>query len=278
MLKRLQRRLQKNTITEKYSGLLRSYLGHYQLIEDAPSFLVVGVQKCGTTSLYHYLKSHPAVLFYPHRKEVNYFNRLRRYPDHTWYKTLFRVDKQRNAADIKASGDITPDYCFWPGTMERIHQFKPQMKLIMLVRNPVKRAISHYWMIHGRGQDPLPLRKALAAEETRLESGDVQTILRHSYKTRGHYAEQIQEMYRYFPKEQVLICRTEDFSRDTATTMRAITDFIGVEPVQLPEYKHYLKQQYPAVPDDLRAELQNYFDPHNRALTDLTGIRTDDWD
>jgi hypothetical protein len=277
MLKRLQRRLQKNTITEKYIVLLRSYLGHYQLIEDAPSFLVVGAQKCGTTSLYHYLSSHPAVLFYPDRKEVNYFNRLQHYPDHTWYKTLFRVDQKRAAADIQASGDVTPNYCFWPGTMARIHQFKPQMKLIILVRNPVNRAISHYWMIHGRGQEPLPFHEALAAEEARLASGDVQTILLHSYKARGHYVEQIQEMYRYFPKEQVLICRTEDFSRETAATMRTITDFIGVDPVQLPEYKHYLKQQYAPTPDDLRAELHDYFAPRNRALTELTGIRTDDW-
>ena len=87
-----------------------------------PSFIIVGAQKAGTTSLYYYLSKHPQIsMSIP--DEVHYFDRDDIYPDHEWYHAQFEL----NHLSIRAVGEKTPIYCFWPGAIERIHKYDPNV-------------------------------------------------------------------------------------------------------------------------------------------------------
>lgn len=244
-------------------------------IDHGPSLIVIGAQKCGTTSLYQYLDAHPAMLMGNdgHSTEMHYFDS--RYPNDTWYRSRFRAARWRKRR-IQATGEVTPSYCFLPGVIRRIHEYDNRVKLIMLVRNPIDRAVSQYWMSFQGGKETLPMRAAFAAEAARTAPNDLQLRL-NSYLSRGRYVEQLEAIHRYFPHEQVLIRRTEDLAAEPAATMRTITDFIGVEPLRLRDFPHYRTGSYPPIEDGIRAELQEYFAPLNKALTDRYGICTDDW-
>ncbi len=261
---------------EKYLVLLAAQLGYFTLMENAPSFIVVGAQKSATTSLYYYLKTHPAVLLPARRKEAHYFDgRSVSYPDHQWYRSLFRVNRQRDVNEIKTTGELTPYYCAYPDAIRRIHEFNPRIKLIMMLRNPVDRAVSHYWMVCRRGDETLPMQEAFEAEDRRIAES-VFSLHKHSYLLRGRYHEQITEIYRYFPREQVLIRTTADLAANPEIVMREVTDFIGVEPLQIQQFKHYSKKQYPQADDKTIAWLKAYFQPHNEKLADLYGFTFDD--
>lgn len=258
-----------------------------------PGFLVVGSQKCGTTSLFNYLAQHPAVVP-PLRKEIHFFDGYGgRYGRGIgWYRSTFPTRWTMSAATRAAgrpavTGEATPSYLDHPATPERVHQALPDVRLIALLRNPVDRAYSHYQMEVSRGDETLPFAEAVEREEERL-AGEVDRVLtdpsyfsrplsHFSYLRRGRYAEHLEAWTRLFPRERLLVLRAEDLYADPAAVYRRVLDFLGIPAAGEPSFRAYNAREYPDLDPALRARLADHFRPYNQRLTEF--LRTDPgWD
>lgn len=200
-----------------------------------PHFLVLGTQKGGTTSLHQLLATHPQV-YLPACKEVQYFSL---YDQETlgWYAKHYA-----NSQAGQLRGDITPYYLFHPRAPQRIHSVLPRAKMIVLLRNPVERALSQYFHARRHGFEQLELEAAIEAETRRLEGADERlsspgsfdySHQKHSYVSRSRYEEQLDRYYTLFPQEQLLLLRSEDLFNNTEMCWKRIQFFLGLKSVRL---------------------------------------------
>ena len=192
-----------------------------------PHFLGLGAQKGGTTSLQKLLEHHQDV-FLPHCKEVQYFSQHSDKPI-TWY-----AEHYAKAGRKKRRGDITPFYLFHPQAAERIKNLLPTAQMIVLLRDPVERAISQVFHARRHGFENLGIAEALAAEPERLSSGNIYSFQKHSYIARSRYIEQIDRYEKLFKKDQLLILKSEDLFQNTATVWERIQKFLELRPIALP--------------------------------------------
>jgi hypothetical protein len=245
-----------------------------------PSFLIIGFGKCGTTELYDRLLEHPNI--HPSlRKEVNYF--MYRFDKSTdWYRAHFAAPPAGSSSEQFVVGEASPGYVLNPFAPQRVKDTIPDVKIIVLLRNPVDRAYSHYHHRRRLGGEPLDtFEAALAAEPDRLR-GEKERVFAdpgyykfgwytESYVTQGIYADFLPPWLDLFAKQQLLVVQSEDFFRDTEATLRNITSFIGL-PDWAPEPQRQHKQfSYPKMRADTRARLQEIFAPHNERLFELLG-------
>ena len=202
-----------------------------------PDFLGLGVQKGGTTTLHRLLERHPSV-FLPPVKEVHYFS-LHCGEGEAWYRNQFA-----SAASEQRCGEITPYYLFHPEVPQRVHSLLPKARLIVLLRDPVERALSQYFHSRRLGFEPLPLEQALAVESERLQSapavlraadGTHKSHQEHSYLSRSRYELQLPAWEALYPAAQLLVLRSEDlFSRPAEIWMRVL-EFLGLPGCPLPD-------------------------------------------
>ena len=203
-----------------------------------PEFLGVGTQKGGTTYLYELLKRHPQV-FLAEPKEQHFFS-LHWQRGVDWYRKQFA-----SAAESQICGEITPYYLFHPEAPERIQSLLPNVKLIVLLRDPVERALSQYFHSRRLGLDHLDLEEAFAAEAGRLHNSAevLQQGLshishqQHSYLSRSRYEEQLQRFEAYFATDQILILKSEDLFHKTELIWGEIMDFFGLNFALCPQLK-----------------------------------------
>jgi hypothetical protein len=242
-----------------------------------PSFLILGVQKGGTTSLYHYLALHPRVS--PALvKEVHYFD-FHYGCGASWYRAHFAPQAWLTARGLQ-TGEASPEYLFSPDAPQRVAASLPDVKLIVMLRNPVERAYSQYQMSVRRGSETLPFAEALAREPKRLAVERQQlgaelayargSSHRHrSYLAKGHYAEQLEAWFRWFPREQFLILESEAFFRAPAEAYGRTLAFLGLPEHRLRDYRNLNGWGYAALEPEVRASLEAYFAPHNARLEAL---------
>ena len=243
-------------------------------LRSQPDFLVVGVMKGGTTSLFRYLSQHPDVLP-PFRKEIKYFD-CNYFKGSAWYRAHFPL-KKKFTNGSKLTGEATPYYIFHPTSHERIASAVPQAKIIIILRNPIDRAYSHYQHMLRVGREPLSFEDAIAAEPERL-AGEAEKIaadpryptfmhLQYSYLGRSAYLAQIKRWHALFPKEQVLILQSENLYTKTAETMEKVQDFLGLSHWH-PEngYDIFKEGSYEPIQLATRAKLAAHFKPQNEAL------------
>ncbi len=246
-----------------------------------PHFLIIGAQKCGTTSLYHYLATHPRIAS-GIDKEIHYFDR---YYDKGlgWYEAHFAAVNQ---ADKGPTGllcfEATPCYLFHPHAPRRVWEIMPHVKLIVVLRDPVDRALSHYHHERDRlGREPLLFEEALRQEEPRLR-GELEKMLQdenyyseqrdnYSYLARGIYVDQLLAWRKYFPAEQMLVLKADDMDRDPTAACRQVTDFLGLAPLPTDYFPRFNSRSYSAMDRATRLWLGEYFEPHNRRLYQLLG-------
>lgn len=178
--------------------------------------MVVGAQKAGTTWLFECLDEHPQV-FVPRVKEVHFFDRpedsrfSQRHRGLDWYFSQFPDEPA-----FKARGELTPDYMFYPHVVDELYELNPAMRIIFMLRNPVDRAYSAYWM-RRRHDAGLADFAALADPAS-------------NYVTRGFYARQIAPYLERFPREQVRIYIYEEAVRDPEPFVADLYAFLGVDP------------------------------------------------
>ena len=282
------------------TNFARSSIKFYRLatgpVRLKPDFIVIGVQRGGTTSLYNYLTEHPAIAS-ASMKEVHFFdNNYQR--GINWYQGQFPTSMQKyyNTTLHKqffTTGEASPYYLFHPHTAKRAAEAVPQTKLIVLLRNPVERTYSHYYHEVELGHERLSFMDALDQEEarTRDETEKMQRAehyysynhQHYTYVARGKYAEQLENWFRYFPREQFLIIKSEDFYEKPHAIMQETFDFLGVpasmHKKQPGDYKTYNNSKYgeSKLSPEVRKRLTDYFAPHNERLYALLG-RDFSWD
>jgi len=243
-----------------------------------PDFLIIGVQRGGTTSLYNYLVQHPDVL--PGlKKETHYFT-LRYRPDLRSYREFFPTQAEINR-DGKPflTGEATPYYLFYPHTLARVRRHLPQARLIVLLRNPVDRAYSHYHHEVSTGAETLSFEDALAREErilpeeTRKLQADQNYIsfahMHGSYKSRGLYADQLLPWIEQFDRQQILVLQSEAFYQDPASCMNTVFHFLNLPEWSQGTYKQYNLTKYDTMLPETRRGLEDFYRPHNQRLYQL---------
>ncbi len=256
-----------------------------------PDFIIIGSQKCGTSSLYQYLVQHPWIL--PARKkEVHYFDDVNYHQGSNWYRAHFSLAayetylKLRNRHDI-LTGEASPYYLAYPRAPERIARVMETVKLIVMLRNPVDRAFSHYYHQVRKGREGLSFEEAIEAEEERLR-GEREKILRngnyysynfwaYSYLTRGIYIEQIEAWMKYFTKEQFLILKSEDFFSNPEKEFNRTLRFLELPNYKLQTYSKVNAGSYDKMSVATRKNLLNFFRPYNERLYNLVG-QDYEWD
>jgi hypothetical protein len=240
-----------------------------------PDALIIGAMKCGTSSLHGYLEQHPDVIA-PLRKEVHYFDNgyVR---GEAWYRAHFG-----RVGEPGLNFESSPYYLCHPAVPARVAGLVPEARLIVLLRDPLKRAYSHYWHEQSKGREKLSFEDAIAAErdrigddEARLARGEIQRSEAHahaSYLLRGRYAEQLQRWFVHFARERFLILRFEDFARDPQSALDESLRFLGLPPMARPvELEVRNARSYPPLAPATAERLRAYFEPHNRALEALLG-------
>jgi hypothetical protein len=239
-----------------------------------PDAVIIGAQKCGTTSLYHYLLYHPAVVR-PTKKEVHYFdNNYAR--GLKWYRLHF--SRRHGRLNFESS----PYYLFHPKVPERLAATVPHAKLIVMLRDPVARAYSHYWHEKRLGHEHLSFADAieaederLAGESTRLSEDDGYRSYNHehySYVERGRYVEQIERWFQFFARNQFLFVDSERFFVSPAREMARVTAFLGLSPLgEIAWTKQNVGSYADRIEPSLRRALCAGFADANRGLDDVTG-------
>jgi hypothetical protein len=193
-------------------------------------FLVAGVQKGGTTALFDYLAEHPSLAL-PAIKEAHFFDDESggvdwAAPDYAAYHALFA-----GAAPGALWGEATPIYLYWPASLERIAAYNPAMRFILLFRDPVERAWSHWRMERARGAEPLGFSDCIRQGRARVTRGDPAAPGHHrvhSYVERGFYGAQLQRLLTRFPREQVLCLRSADLAAGPEEILGQVCDFLHI--------------------------------------------------
>jgi hypothetical protein len=221
---RTRRRLKLRMIAARSHFLVRQ--------RPLPSFLVIGTMRGGTSSLFKYLESHPDTAA-SLRKEVRYFTR---YWDKglDWYRAHFPITRRRFAFEA------TPDYLFHPFAPTRAAEILPNAKLIVLLREPLARARSHYDHMVRLGFERRSFTRALEEEdgfvgEALANCEDDERIwqpefLYHSYLARGHYADQLERWLEVYPVRNFLVLWSEDLFAKRIETLDTIADFLSISP------------------------------------------------
>ncbi|XZO03603.1 MAG: tetratricopeptide repeat-containing sulfotransferase family protein [Microcoleus sp.] len=233
-----------------------------------PNFIIIGSQRCGTTSLYTYLAQHPQILT-PIKKEMDFFSwHFDRGID--WYLAHF---PPMPAGEQFLTGEASPSYFDSLAVPERLYNAFPEVKLIVLLRNPVDRAISQFYRLTELNWEGRSFDRAISDEIARLAQNPAYIIGEEpgNYLARGRYIEFIKNWLACFPKEQLLILRSEDFYAGTATTVLQVLDFLDLPEYQLPEYQNANPGYYQPISDSVRDRLSDYFTPYNQELEEYLG-------
>ncbi len=238
-------------------------------------FVIAGAQKSGTTALNTFLLHHPEICMAP-KAEPHFFNK--EFND-AWNTREIIDSYQRHFPNFNGQaivGEKTPAYMVEPATIQRIHRYHPGMKFIILLRNPVLRLLSNYRMVFQNGATSVPLREWLQTTET-LEPnslpGEAIAV------RRGHYSRQIAEIYKLFPREQVLIRRTSHLLHHHRAALEEIYQFLGVcDPsiIHPPEIVKSRGDKPTAEPEMMEWLLEIYREEFLR-LERLLSWNLDDW-
>jgi len=260
----------------------------------APSFIILGAQKAGTSSLYNYLAQHPQILA-PKTKELHYFDTLNETPSKP-YLNYF----PKKYGTHKISFEATPRYLYYPGTAKKIYDFNPTMKFIILLRDPVKRAFSAWNMYKQMQKDEKRQLQFIKFEKTQekeklysylyknqfptfeewinTELSDTfdNTIIEPSIIRRGYYMDQIKEYLKYFSVESFLFLDFDCFKLNIKGSLESVTRFldlssfkdvsINLEPKNVRTYDKKLS-------DNIYEKLKVHYQHKNKGLEKLVNLK-----
>ncbi len=280
-------------------------------VKPLPTFVILGAQKCGTTSLHSLLAQHPEICM-SEPKETNFFN-IHFDRGLEYYRENFFNKWEGH----KAVGEASPAYLFLPYVPERITAALPGVKMVVILRDPVRRAFSHWWMKTTFGDESLSFGEAIK-RSLRLTSEDIAKakMCGRFYLQAGYYAEQLQRYFQFFPRDQFHILFSDDLKRDTEKALREIHSFIGVTPQNLPgdtvnrfetlgpfaakirvllrrfsmdnvisSRTGYIVRRLlmaigdipPKIDDEMRIQLVEHYRPYNRELQEILKVDLSKW-
>lgn len=237
------------------------------------NFIIAGVQKGGTTALFDYLRDMPDIAL-PDEKELHFFDDEARdwaAPTSDDYHARFPDPAGRPC------GEATPIYAYWPNSLERIAAYNPAMRLIVVMRDPVQRAWSHWRMEYARGVETGRFADCIRQGRQRLFASEPWGFHREfSYVERGFYGEQAERLLALFPAEQLLFLRSDALRADPGESLGRVRAFLGLGPAPTPAARDVhvgVEMDYPSAltPEDV-AYLRQVYAADDRRLHALTGI------
>lgn len=195
-----------------------------------PNFFIVGAAKAGTTSLYAYLREHPQV-FMSRVKEPHFFSKVNPLPEQRHIVTSITseskyLDLFRDANGLKAIGEASPSYLWTKEAPQRIRETIPKARIIILLRDPIDRAYSHYLMDVREGFQRLPFHEAITQDFKKKEKG---WGVSHLYIDLGLYYHQVNRYFAVFPREQVLVLKFDNLTRDSRGLLLKVAQFLGID-------------------------------------------------
>jgi flagellar biosynthesis GTPase FlhF len=250
-----------------------------------PDFVIIGERKCGTTFLYHLLGQHPLVEPAA-SKELHFFDAL--FDEGIeWYRQCFPAPRWEDGRRT-ITGEASPYMANRPAP-ERMAKVVPEARLIALLRNPVERTYSDYQMVTRKDREHKTFEEAIGLREP-AEAGEARTVGKEGvnsegedanldddseYLSRSRYAEHLLRWSEFFPREQMLVLKCEDFFDNPKQTLKVVLEFLGLpewepEPSKL-ENKRNAGRYEDDMDPETRRRLEEYFEPHNRRLYDFLG-------
>jgi hypothetical protein len=250
-----------------------------------PGFLIVGGQRCGTTSMTRALSEHPAVFGAAMHLEVHYFDGA--YDRGlAWYRSHFPLRASARLATRAAGAspvafESSPYYMFHPLAAERISRDLPGVKLLVLLRDPVERAYSGHAHETSLGFETETFERALDLEPARLE-GEVERILadpayisrghqHHAYRARGEYAWQLERLERIFGRERIHVVDSDAFFADPGPVYDRVLEFLGLPGNGHPAFKRRNSRSRAPMTREVRAALEDHYRPHDERLARWLG-------
>jgi len=243
-----------------------------------PDFLIVGVQKGGTTSLWHHLRQHPDIEMSPNfqskfftrlmnRKEVHFFDNNKNWErGKRWYKALFNDNS-------KLQGEASPGYIFYAKSHERMAGVVPNVKIILILRNPVDRAYSAHKMFKD-----IYFKKFGKVNKESFETLVKRKGIPHFLLERGFYINQIEGLLKYYPREQLLILKSEEMRQDPLKVYKKVFDFLGVDHTKVKYDPHINAKKYSPMDEKTRKMLIKKYLPYNKRLFKFLGYKIKGWE
>ena len=252
----------------------QSILGKYPF--SRIDFIIAGTQKGGTTALDEYFRTHQNICM-ADKKEVHFFDEDRYFekksPNYSKYHKYFSPNDYSQVI-----GEATPIYMYWNKAIERIHVYNPQIKLIIILRNPIDRAFSHWNMERDKGRESRTFLKAILDEDSKINSPNYSQNKILSYLDRGHYSQQIKNIYNYFNKNQLLILRSEDLRENPDNTLMNIAGFLSIPPFDSVYHKEVNSRSYPhKMSKEELTFLKNFYQEEFSSLENILGWDLSSW-
>lgn len=227
-------------IQELVKKFIRLFLYFVYPIKKKPDFIIIGVQKGGTSSLFYYLNQHPQ-LNGSKRKETHFFSKYY-YKGFSWYKSFFPYKW-----DNRMTFEATPYYLFHPAAPDRIRRHLKNIKFIVLLREPIARAYSHYKMEYKWGVEQYSFAEALELEDERLKGEETKLKQNSGYISYNHqsfsyierslYYKQLKKWFEMFGKDKFLVLKSEEFFSNPETELNKVYSFLNVKNYKISDLK-----------------------------------------
>ncbi len=254
-----------------------------------PDVMLAGVQRSGTTALFEALYRLPNVER-PRRGKGSHYFSYNYYRGWEWFQSQFPTQAWASRVEKKVGTpmfcfDACPYYLFHPFAVERMAQALPDVKVMVMLRDPVRRAESHFHHSVSHGHEDQSFHQALALEEERL-AGEIDRMEQdwsywshghehHSYFSKGVYVDQLERLFKFYDRDQVMVIQSEAFYRDSNAVLARVTDWLGLQSVTLDQTDDRNGHQYKKMDEEMRAHLIELYRQPNERLYDLLGERYD---
>ena len=218
-------------------------------------FVIGGAQKGGTSAMDSFLRQHPEICMPETTEKLHFFDRAEENRDYKKYHAKFRPKRQHHVI-----GETSPSYIYWETAPYRIWSYNPEMKWILILRNPVERAFSAWNMERKRGAEELSFAEAVEREPERCREALPLQHRVYSYVDRGFYAHQLRRLLSIFGTEKCLVLLNEELRNDHQATLRRTFEFLGVDASFVPPKATVFEQEYSeGLDNNLRARLIDVF-------------------
>ena len=238
-------------------------------------FILAGAQKSGTTALHYFLSRHRDICM-GDQQEIHFFDDDAHFVSAVDYEELHK--HYPPIAPSMIAGDCTPSYLYHEPAAERIWNYNPNVKLLIILRNPVERAFAHWNMQRFKGREPLDFFDAIREEQTRIVGAPPVDARRFAYIDRGFYGRQLERIFRFFPREQVKAVKFEQFRKKQQETLASIFSFLNCKPPRSIRNKDRNIVPYErAMNWEERVFLYNHFTEDIAKVEQMLGWNCSDW-
>jgi len=264
----------------------RHFFGITSPLRVLPDFFVIGAGRTGTTSLYHYLDQHPSLSKSAY-DELGFFD-VNFHLGLNWYRSLFPSIFTKFRIKLKThffmTYDVTPSYVRRPWIARRMKELFPDSKLIIVLRNPVDKTYSHYYLSTKSGETRT-LEEVVEEDMNDISTWSVDskddyyfaTKVENSKLARGFYIEQLSIWFELFSKNQILIISSEDLASNTKNVMNDIFRFLHLPEYEIPNIEKVNVSKYSKMNPETRKILIDFFKPYNEQLYEFLNYKFD-WD